>query len=137
MNTCKDCLCYDACHYHIDEETNMTVEECSTGFKHKDRYAPAYIGQPIWCISSIRKYENREFVITGYEIVECKVSMLQQKADKSWKVRVSMGSSIGDYTADEFDKRVFATLDAAKAELEKKLSELVVEPKSTLDDWFV
>lgn len=27
--TCKDCIHYDVCQYHIDEETCMTVEECS------------------------------------------------------------------------------------------------------------
>lgn len=48
--TCKACLCYDACHYHIDEETTMTVNECSTGFKHKDEYIhlPVYVGKPVW-----------------------------------------------------------------------------------------
>ena len=32
--TCKDCLSYDACQYHIDEETDMTVAECGH-FKNK------------------------------------------------------------------------------------------------------
>lgn len=25
---CKDCIHYDVCQYHIDEETKMTVNEC-------------------------------------------------------------------------------------------------------------
>lgn len=36
MKTCKDCIHYDCCHYHITEETNMTINECSTGFLGKD-----------------------------------------------------------------------------------------------------
>ena len=32
--TCKDCLSYDVCQYHIDEETDMTVAECGH-FKNK------------------------------------------------------------------------------------------------------
>ena len=136
MNTCKDCICYEACHYHIDEETNMTVDECSTGFKHKDRYAPAYIGQPIWRVADVHKYENGQFVTTGYEILECKVSMIQQKADKSWKIRVTIGSSVSDYTAEEFSMRFFTILSAAEVELNKKLANLVVEPKNDLEDWF-
>lgn len=29
MTTCKDCVHYNVCGYHIDEETFMTTEECS------------------------------------------------------------------------------------------------------------
>lgn len=32
--TCKDCVHYNVCGYHIDEETFMTTEECSH-FKNK------------------------------------------------------------------------------------------------------
>lgn len=57
--TCKDCLCYDACHYHIDEETTMTVNECSTGFKHKDEYIhlPVYVGKPVWRVFLLALYK--------------------------------------------------------------------------------
>ena len=34
MFTCKDCVHYNVCGYHIDEETFMTTEECSH-FKNK------------------------------------------------------------------------------------------------------
>ena len=33
--TCKDCIHYDVCQYHITEETDMTVAECSHTFKNK------------------------------------------------------------------------------------------------------
>ena len=32
--TCKDCIHYNVCQYHIDEETDMTVAECGN-FKNK------------------------------------------------------------------------------------------------------
>lgn len=38
MSTCKDCLHYEVCQYHITEETDMTVNECSYGFKNKADY---------------------------------------------------------------------------------------------------
>ena len=34
MAKCKDCIHYDVCQYHIDEETEMTVTECGN-FKNK------------------------------------------------------------------------------------------------------
>ena len=44
---CKNCIHYDVCNYHIDEETSMTVNECGR-FMHKDQYVllPVYVGQP-------------------------------------------------------------------------------------------
>ena len=35
--TCKDCIHYDVCHFHIDEETPMTINECDH-FKNKADY---------------------------------------------------------------------------------------------------
>lgn len=35
MASCKDCIHYDVCQYHITEETNMTVAECSYTFQNK------------------------------------------------------------------------------------------------------
>ena len=39
--TCKDCIHYDVCQYHVDEETELTVVECSY-FKSKSAYEEAY-----------------------------------------------------------------------------------------------
>lgn len=112
MNTCKDCLCYAACSYHITEETAMTVNECATGFKNKEEYTklPAYVGQPVWVLIS---YWGKPEILIG------KVSMLQQKADKSWKIRVSRNGSVSDYTIDDFGNTLFFNADdAAKALIE-------------------
>lgn len=112
MLTCKDCLCYDACDYHIDEETTMTINECSTGFKNKHQYVklPAYIGQQVWRAGAWWHYSGT----VKSEVKEGKVSMIQQKADGSWKIRVSAASSVSDYTIEEFNQRVFLTEEAAE-----------------------
>lgn len=33
--TCKDCVHYEVCGYHITEETDMTINECPHEFKNK------------------------------------------------------------------------------------------------------
>lgn len=123
MNTCKDCLCYEACNYHIDEETCMTVNECSTGFKHKDQYVklPAYIGQQVWVPYVYWRSISKEVYSATRE---GKVSSLQQKVDKSWKIRVSVNSSVSDYTIDEFNKCVFLSEADADIERKKRVKEL-------------
>ena len=117
MNTCKDCIYYEACNYHIDEETSMTVNECSTGFKHRDQYIklPAYIGQQVW-VPYVYWMSTSKTVYSA--VREGKVSSLQQKVDKSWKIRISVNSSVSDYTIDEFNKYVF--LSEADADIERK-----------------
>lgn len=123
MNTCKDCLCYEACGYHIDEETTMTVNECSTGFKHRDQYVklPAYIGQRVW-VPYVYWMSSSKAVYSA--VREGKVSSLQQKVDKSWKIRVSINSSVSDYTVDEFNKYVFLSETEAEVERKKQAKEL-------------
>lgn len=120
--TCKDCLCYDVCQYHITEETAFTVEECSTGFKHKDKYIklPVYIDQPVWRVYK-NPYNRLVTIIPG------KVSMLQQKVDKTWKFRVSCGGSLNDYTLDDIGALVFLT------EKEAEVAAYVLR-KETTDD---
>jgi hypothetical protein len=110
------------CGYHIDEETPiLTVNECPHGFKHKDQYVelPAYIGQPVFAVHTKHKFIDNEFVVVGYELREGKVSMIQQKADKSWKFRITMNSSVCDYTVDEIGKTIFFS-EAEATELRDK-----------------
>lgn len=111
---CKNCIHYDVCQYHIDEETDMTVNECSHEFKHKEQYVrlPAFVGQKVWVI--LRWFSK-------CEICEGKVSMLQQKADKSWKIRVSSAGSVYDYTLETFKKYIYLTEEAAKEALLKEV----------------
>ena len=67
---------------------------------------PVTIGQPVW---ELRRWQHKET-----EIREGKVSMLQQKADKSWKIRISVNSSVRDITIDEIGKNVFLTREEAE-----------------------
>jgi hypothetical protein len=106
----------------------MTVNECSTGFKNKHQYVklPAYVGQPVW-IPYVHYY--REL----YSKVEAgKVSMLQQKADGSWKIRVSRNGSVSDYTIEDFDKWIFTTEEAAEAERKRRTREIVKDKEGEL-----
>ena len=118
---CTNCIHYDVCQYHIDEETTMTVNECSTGFKHKDEYIhlPVYVGKPVWRV--FYWHYTKEV-----EIREGRVSMLQQKADKSWKFRVSDSGSVSDYTLDEIGSGIFLNYEDAVAEHDKIERELNV-----------
>jgi hypothetical protein len=89
----------------------MTVEECSHGFKYKEQYVvlPAYVGQQVFRLRSKFEYDGRNFNMVGYAIEEGKVSMIQQKVDGSWKIRVSTRQYSADYTVEEFNKYVFLT----------------------------
>ena len=118
--TCKNCLCYRACHFHIDEETCMTVNECSTGFMPKDQYVkmPAYIGQPVWVVNAWCGPWGH-----SVEVKEGKVSMLQQKADKSWKFRVSHSGYVVDFKPADWGVGVFSTEAEAQAFAKQKEKE--------------
>ena len=71
-----------------------------------------YIGQPIWYIC--------EHVYAGtVEIKEGKISMIQQKADKSWKFRITVNSSVWDFTPDKIGTRYFLTKEEAEAKLKE------------------
>lgn len=70
---------------------------------------PCYVGQPVW--------ELRKWLHKDAEISAGKVSMLQQKADKSWKIRISVNSAVYDITIDEIGKSVFLTKEAAEQAL--------------------
>jgi hypothetical protein len=72
---------------------------------------PCKVGDRVWHL--------RGWCDGSFEIAEGKVSMLQQKADKSWKVRISVNSSVWDFTPNEIGTRYFLT----KEEAEKALKE--------------
>lgn len=54
--TCADCIHYDVCHYHITEETTMTVNECPHEFKDKSRFIelPCAVGDVVYQIKYCR-----------------------------------------------------------------------------------
>ena len=73
---------------------------------------PCKVGQPIWHIT--RHYDGRN------ELREGKVSMLQQKADKSWKIRISVRSIVWDFTPSEIGQTYFLTREEAEKALEER-----------------
>ena len=70
---------------------------------------PCYIGQEIWYIRNHGRIE----------IIKGKVSMIQQKADKSWKIRITVNSSVWDFTPNEIDTQYFLTREEAERALER------------------
>ena len=124
---CYNCIHYDVCDYHIDEETTeLTVNECSHGFKHRDQYIelPVYVGQPVWRLISRYNWTSGEPRIIGYDIEECKVSMLQQKVDKSWKFRISRNGSVGDYKLEDLNNCIYTNPKDAEAERIRRIKEI-------------
>jgi hypothetical protein len=77
--------------------------------------SPCYIGQDVWHITE--HYDGR------IELGKGKISMLQQKADKSWKIRITVNSSVWDFTPDEIGKRYFLTKEEAEAVLAERSGE--------------
>lgn len=52
----------------------------------------------------------------------CRVSMLQQKSDKSWKVRLTPeDSGVFDITLEQFNEYCFSTQEEAEKNIIKKL----------------
>lgn len=62
-------------------------------------------------------YFLRHYFDGSAEIVQGKISMLQQKSDLSWKFRVSEGGSVFDRKMDDIGKTIFLTIDEAEAAL--------------------
>lgn len=123
---CKNCIYYEACAYYIGEETVRTTNECSISFKHRDQYVklPVYIGQPVWTIRSMYQWAAEDFKIFDYELESGKISMIQQKADKSWKFRATINSSVSDYTLDEVGKNIFFSEAEAMEECNRRVAEI-------------
>ena len=109
---CKDCINCDVC-LNIDRlilfDKNQPAH-CKA-FKDKSLFVelPVKLGQICY---ALHPYKN--------EVEECRVSSLTQKADGSWKIRVTHNHSVFEIRADEIGKRVFLT----KEEAERKLREV-------------
>lgn len=103
MKTCKDCIHFEVCCY-----VDMFLPICDS-FKDKSKFIeiPCSIGDEIWRIN----WRN--------EVILSTVSMLQQKRDKTWKIRLSDDGSVFDVTPDDIGKTIFLT----REEAEKKLDE--------------
>ena len=77
-------------------------------------FPPCNVGDKVWLIKSLNWQQ------TEWGIKEGKISMIQQKADKSWKFRVTENHSVQDYTVDKIGKTVFLTKEEAEKALRKE-----------------
>lgn len=75
---------------------------------------PCNVGQTVWLIKSLNWQR------TEWGIEEGKISMIQQKVDKSWKFRISNNGSVSDYTVDAVGKTVFLTREEAEQALAER-----------------
>lgn len=126
MKTCKDCIHFNACEdwrklwapedLSFPFECDDTEELCD--WYNPQTLPPAYIGMRVWVPYVWASKEVMTDLREGY------VSGLQQKADKSWKIRVTRSGSVADYTVEEFQKYCFLTKEDAEKYIEKKVKEL-------------
>lgn len=67
---------------------------------------PCKVGDTVWHLMT--HYDGQKGIRKG------KVSMLQQKADKSWKIRITVNSSVWDFTPNEIGTLYFLTREEAE-----------------------
>lgn len=125
MKSCKQCLHFAAC----EEWRKMWApEDLKFPFECEDIYElcdwynptalpPAYIGMKVW-VPYVWYFTE---VMT--DLREGHVSGLQQKADKSWKIRVTRRGTVADYTVEEFNKYCFLNKEDAEKYIEEKVKE--------------
>ncbi len=112
---CKECIHCEVCSLLKDFDTYNILpkgwdgSKCSF-FKHATT-VPFVIGQPMW---KLYIWHN-----SPAEILESRVSMIQQKADKSWKVRISNRYGTDDFKAGDVGTYIFLTKEAAEEALAK------------------
>lgn len=133
MKTCKDCIHFNACKdwrkFWAPESLNFPFE-CEDTKDLCENYnptilPPAYIGMKVW-VPHVWMFKE---VMT--DLREGHVSGLQQKADKSWKIRVTRNGSVADYTVEEFNKYCFLNKEDAEKYIEEKVKELSDESRTT------
>lgn len=125
INECARGLCLQSDHctancYEVNcENTWGVVELLKAGWVKP----PAYIGQKVWVPFAWYNIARKEIIS---ELCEGKISMLQQKADKSWKFRVTH-RYVSDYKVEDIDSRVFFTKETGEKALNKQIKKLEEE----------
>lgn len=115
--TCKDCLHCEVCDFWEKETYNAEPAEWDGSickyFLNKGRMAevPCIIGQPMWKLCT--------WYHAPAEILESRVSMIQQKVNGSWKVRISNRYGTDDIKAEDIGNYVFFTKEEAEEALAK------------------
>lgn len=99
---------------------------------------PAYLGQIVYDAEAYVNYKKEVYSAVN----EGRVSMLQQKTDGSWKIRVSWYKRIqgsqhynishsSDYTVKDFNTQLHATKEAAETEREELVNKRIMELKAS------
>lgn len=111
--TCKDCIHLEPCKAWADvvngENLLFAFNETCEHFKNKSSKVPFTIGQPMWKLCTW--FSGRA------EILDNRVSMIQQKADRSWKVRITNRYGTEDFKAGDVGTYIFLTKEAAEEAL--------------------
>ena len=124
MSICKNCIHADLCDRPI-LQMNAELDNKCNYYKDERTYQelPAYIGMKVWVPWVFRRPMNEVYS----ELREGHVSGLQQKANGSWKIRVTRHGTVVDYTVEEFNKYCFITKEEAEKYIEEKVKELASE----------
>ena len=80
---------------------------------------PCKVGDKVWWLTTANWQQ------TEWKIVEVKVSAIQQKADKSWKIRITHNSSVWEFKVEDIGIRYFLTKEEAEDKLRERNSENV------------
>lgn len=109
---CNDCINYKSCKLFgeniFGNQYEYNVEEMCHYFKDKSLFVelPVNLGTIL--------YEPIGFL---HSVYECKVSSLTQKADGSWKIRLTRNGSVFEITLASIGKTVFLTKEEAEIKL--------------------
>lgn len=120
--SCKDCLHYEA-HKHFFKSDDYE-KDFDDYFKDKniEHKCPEFTNRYEWVYlpCNIGKTFFRP-ISWKNTIDECTVSSLTQKADKTWKIRLtsSVFRSVFEITANEIGKTVFLTREEAEQALKE------------------
>lgn len=119
MKDCRDCIYYERCDNIFDGLLSNRDNKPCDWFDDRAYYAklPAYIGMKVWVP------HVWYFTEVMSDLSEGHVSGLQQKANKSWKIRVSHSGYVSDYTIEEFNKYCFLNKEDAEKYIEEKVKE--------------
>lgn len=121
MKTCLDCIHYDRCDFIFDGLLSNRDNKPCDWFDDKAYYAklPAFIGMKVWVPYVFKRPMNEIYS----DLREGRVSGLQQKANGSWKIRVTRRGTVADYTVEEFNKYCFINKENAEKYIEEKVQE--------------
>jgi hypothetical protein len=111
MSKCENCIHNVICSADAYFKSIEDCEKHCCHFKDKSLFVelPMVLGQICYAPYN---YKN--------EVEECRVSSLTQKADGSWKIRLTHNHSVFEIRVDEIGKTVFLTKEEAEKALKEK-----------------